>query len=281
MVLRWCRKGNSDARHDASSMNLIQRFRFITETDSFPYALGSDQSVQYAVHLSFHSISSRLEEYPDHRRYRGRWNQKWGCLLRCALRKSSDLLSKWKIDCSSAIEFLLRLFDPRHGVIRWHDRYSDQSAEWNQRDVSRSSFASAVRGLWPREDFPRVCGTYEQLEYWPNGFDDFYVSQREFRLRPTAMMFFSHRSSLFTTSWLSINGSYSSMAFVQPRTPGQHLSINCLCLFSSRVFRWSELYFIFWYLFVTTIGLNICLALSGDVSDDAFHRSMLRSSSIV
>ena len=30
--------------------------------------------------------------------------------------------------------------------------------------------------------------------------------------------------------------------------------------------RWSELYFIFWYLFVTTIGLNICLALSGDVS---------------
>ena len=30
--------------------------------------------------------------------------------------------------------------------------------------------------------------------------------------------------------------------------------------------RWSELYFIFWYLFVTTIGLNICLALNGDVS---------------
>ncbi len=32
--------------------------------------------------------------------------------------------------------------------------------------------------------------------------------------------------------------------------------------------RWSELYFIFWYLFVTTIGLNLCLALSGDVSID-------------
>ncbi|CAF3452765.1 unnamed protein product [Rotaria socialis] len=31
--------------------------------------------------------------------------------------------------------------------------------------------------------------------------------------------------------------------------------------------RWSELYFIFWYLFVTTIGLNICLALSGDIHD--------------
>jgi len=22
----------------------------------------------------------------------------------------------------------------------------------------------------------RVCGSYEQLEYWSNGFDDFYVS---------------------------------------------------------------------------------------------------------
>jgi hypothetical protein len=21
----------------------------------------------------------------------------------------------------------------------------------------------------------RICGTYEQLEYWPNGFDDFFV----------------------------------------------------------------------------------------------------------
>ncbi|CAF3460931.1 unnamed protein product [Rotaria socialis] len=31
--------------------------------------------------------------------------------------------------------------------------------------------------------------------------------------------------------------------------------------------KWSELYFIFWYLFVTTIGLNICLALSGDIHD--------------
>ena len=30
--------------------------------------------------------------------------------------------------------------------------------------------------------------------------------------------------------------------------------------------RWSELYFIVWYLVITTIGLNICLALSGDVS---------------
>ncbi|CAF4247463.1 unnamed protein product [Adineta steineri] len=30
---------------------------------------------------------------------------------------------------------------------------------------------------------------------------------------------------------------------------------------------WSELYFIFWYLFVTNIGLNICLALSGDIHD--------------
>lgn len=29
--------------------------------------------------------------------------------------------------------------------------------------------------------------------------------------------------------------------------------------------KWSELYFILWYLFVTTIGLNICLALNGDV----------------
>ncbi|CAF4344866.1 unnamed protein product, partial [Adineta steineri] len=31
--------------------------------------------------------------------------------------------------------------------------------------------------------------------------------------------------------------------------------------------KWSELYFIFWYLFVTNIGLNICLALSGDIHD--------------
>jgi hypothetical protein len=27
-----------------------------------------------------------------------------------------------------------------------------------------------------RLGFFRVCGTYEQLEYWPNGFDDFFVS---------------------------------------------------------------------------------------------------------
>jgi hypothetical protein len=23
----------------------------------------------------------------------------------------------------------------------------------------------------------RICGTYEQLAYWPNGFDDFYVGK--------------------------------------------------------------------------------------------------------
>ncbi len=27
-----------------------------------------------------------------------------------------------------------------------------------------------------RLSFFRVCGSYEQLEYWPNGFDDFFVS---------------------------------------------------------------------------------------------------------
>lgn len=30
--------------------------------------------------------------------------------------------------------------------------------------------------------------------------------------------------------------------------------------------RWSDLYFIVWYFFVTTIGLNLCLALSGEVN---------------
>ena len=181
MDLQWSRKSNSDACHDASSRDVMQGFRLITETDSFPYALGSDQSVQYAVYLPFHSISSRLEEYTDHRRHCGGWNQKWGCLLRCALRKSSDLLVRSEIaeNYSSTIEFLLCLFHPRHGIIRWHDRYSDQSAEWNQCDVSRSSFVSGFHGFWPKENSRRACGTYEQLEYWPNGFDDFYVSQRD------------------------------------------------------------------------------------------------------
>ncbi|CAF1615255.1 unnamed protein product, partial [Didymodactylos carnosus] len=37
--------------------------------------------------------------------------------------------------------------------------------------------------------------------------------------------------------------------------------------------RWSELYFIFWYIFVTTIGLNICLALSADIHDAKKQRA--------
>ena len=45
-----------------------------------------------------------------------------------------------------------------------------------------------------------------------------------------------------------------------------HLHLNQFFEILPLDHRWSELYFIFWYLVITTIGLNICLALSGDVS---------------
>ncbi|CAF2912774.1 unnamed protein product [Rotaria sp. Silwood2] len=77
------------------------------------------------------------------------------------------------------------------------------------------------------------CGTYEQLEYWPNNFNDFF-------------------SSIVTLYNIMIVNQW--FVFVN----GFRSATNS---------RWSELYFIFWYLFVTTLGLNICLALSGDIHD--------------
>lgn len=66
---------------------------------------------------------------------------------------------------------------------------------------------------------------------------------------------------------MSTNGLSLSMLFVNQLNRG---SLNGFVFFyhffHNEINRWSELYFIIWYLFVTTIGLNICLALSGDVS---------------
>ncbi|CAF1145998.1 unnamed protein product, partial [Didymodactylos carnosus] len=84
-----------------------------------------------------------------------------------------------------------------------------------------------------------VCGSYEQLEYWPNNFNDFY-------------------SSIVTLYHIMIVNQW--YVFVN----GFRDSTNS---------RWSELYFIFWYIFVTTIGLNICLALSADIHDAKKQRA--------
>ncbi|UJR31120.1 hypothetical protein I4U23_018628 [Adineta vaga] len=96
-------------------------------------------------------------------------------------------------------------------------------------------FGGAVDELYKRSNLSNqtVCGSYQQLGYWSNGFDDFY-------------------SSMVTLYHIMIVNQW--FVFVN----GFRDATNS---------KWSELYFIFWYLFVTNIGLNICLALSGDIHD--------------
>ncbi|CAF2107712.1 unnamed protein product [Rotaria magnacalcarata] len=96
-------------------------------------------------------------------------------------------------------------------------------------------FRGAVDNLYMRQNNTdaMICGTYEQLEYWPNGFDDFFSS-----IVTLYNIMIVNQWHVFVTGFRSATNT-----------------------------RWSELYFIFWYLFVTTIGLNICLALSGDIHD--------------
>ncbi|CAF4711071.1 unnamed protein product [Rotaria magnacalcarata] len=84
-----------------------------------------------------------------------------------------------------------------------------------------------------------ICGTYEQLEYWPNGFDDFYSS-----IITLYNVMVVNQWDVFVDGFRNATNSY-----------------------------WSELYFIFWYLFVTNIGLNVCLALSGDIHDAKKQRA--------
>ncbi|CAF1535640.1 unnamed protein product [Adineta ricciae] len=96
-------------------------------------------------------------------------------------------------------------------------------------------FGGAIGELYKRSNISNqtVCGSYQQLEYWSNGFDDFY-------------------SSMVTLYHIMVVNQW--FVFVN----GFREATNS---------KWSELYFIFWYLFVTNIGLNICLALSGDIHD--------------
>ncbi|CAF3540564.1 unnamed protein product [Rotaria socialis] len=96
-------------------------------------------------------------------------------------------------------------------------------------------FRGAVDNLYMRQNNTdaMICGTYEQLEYWPNGFNDFFSS-----IVTLYNIMIVNQWHVFVTGFRSATNT-----------------------------RWSELYFIFWYLFVTTIGLNICLALSGDIHD--------------
>ncbi|CAF1465916.1 unnamed protein product [Rotaria sp. Silwood1] len=96
-------------------------------------------------------------------------------------------------------------------------------------------FGGAIDDLYTRYNQSNitVCGTYEQLGYWPNGFDDFY-------------------SSIVTLYNIMVVNQWYVFVY------GFRAATNSM---------WSELYFILWYLFVTTIGLNVCLALSGDIHD--------------
>jgi len=84
-----------------------------------------------------------------------------------------------------------------------------------------------------------ICGTFEQLEYWPINFNDFY----------SAMI--TLYNIMVVNQWFVFVDGFRSATDT----------------------KWSELYFIFWYLFVTTIGLNICLALSGDIHDAKKQRA--------
>ncbi|CAF1473352.1 unnamed protein product [Adineta steineri] len=96
-------------------------------------------------------------------------------------------------------------------------------------------FGGTLDNLYLRQNQTNItiCGTFEQLEYWPNGFDDFF-------------------SSIVTLYNIMIVNQW--FVFVNAFRDATNT-------------KWSELYFIFWYLFVTNIGLNICLALSGDIHD--------------
>jgi hypothetical protein len=86
------------------------------------------------------------------------------------------------------LELLLRLFDSWNGTIPRSSGYSLPTIQSIEHHVGNR----ALRRL-DKNDYPicRICGTYEQLQYWPNAFDDFFVSEAERSLFSN-----SHASSL-------------------------------------------------------------------------------------
>ena len=71
------------------------------------------------------------------------------------------------------LELLLCLFAFRNGIIRWSNRSALRSLQLVECHVR----SALPRIIWKKCVCScRICGTYEQLEYWPNSFDDFYVS---------------------------------------------------------------------------------------------------------
>ena len=60
----------------------------------------------------------------------------------------------------------------------------------------KNKFSSSIYS----DRFQRICGTYEQLDYWPNVFDDFYVRQIIDDRNSIIEILFRRRWSLYTTS---------------------------------------------------------------------------------
>lgn len=154
------------------------------------------------------------------------------------------------------LELLLCLFTFWNGIIQWSNRSALRSLQLVECHVR----SALLRVVWKNYVCPcRICGTYEQLEYWPNSFDDFYVSDESHILQKSwgewhHVLILRHPWSLCTTSWLSINGlSLSSPTVRQPAlgksnflhsTPELSLvvdvgGVNCILL--SGIFSWPRL----------------------------------------
>ena len=73
-------------------------------------------------------------------------------------------------------ELLLRLLDSWHGTVPRSDGYSIRTIQSIESHVGNRS---SVRVKMNNTSMCRICGTYEQLQYWPNAFDDFYVRVAE------------------------------------------------------------------------------------------------------
>ena len=136
--------------------------------------MGRDQDVQYVLHLSARSILARVEKHSNYRGNRHRRDPQRRRVLRRSFCQYGDIGSTAINLC--ILELLLRLFDSWNGTVPRSSGYSLPTIQSIESHVGN-------RALLPvhMNDDPicSVCGTYEQLQYWPNAFDDFYVSETE------------------------------------------------------------------------------------------------------
>lgn len=103
--------------------------------------------------------------------------------------------------------------------------------------------------------FPnQYCGTYKQVAYWANNFNDFYVRNILSKIIMgksfVNFVFFLKKSSLIVLWDIMVVNNWQ-------------ITIEA---FADATNEWSRFYFIFWWLICPVITLNMCVSLILDVS---------------